>query len=77
MRCVLCQVEELRPTRLTMTITYDGKTFVFHNLDAQVCQACGEEYLAEKGASILLMHRNLAPRAKMSATFSREDNLHD
>jgi len=77
MRCALCQLGELRPTRLTMTINYNGKTFVLHNLEAKVCQECGEEYLAEKGAAILLMHRNLAPHANMSATFTREDKTHD
>jgi YgiT-type zinc finger domain-containing protein len=76
-RCALCQLGELRPARLTMTITYDGKTYVFPNLDAKVCQECGEEYLAEKGASILLMYRNLAPNSNMSATFIREDKTHD
>jgi YgiT-type zinc finger domain-containing protein len=77
MRCALCQLGELTPARLTMTINYDGKTYVFHNLEAKVCQECGEEYLAEKGASILLMHRNLAPHSNMSATFTREGKTHD
>jgi YgiT-type zinc finger domain-containing protein len=77
MRCALCQLGELRAARLTMTITYDGKSYVFHNLEAKVCQECGEEYLAEKGASILLMHRNLAPHSNMSATFTLENKTHD
>ena len=45
MRCALCQLGELRPARLTMTITYDGKSYVFHRLEAKVCLECGEEYL--------------------------------
>ena len=77
MRCALCQVGELKPGRLTMTITYDGKTYIFDNLEAKVCQECGEEYLAETGASILLMHRNLAPHSNMSATFTRDGKTHD
>jgi YgiT-type zinc finger domain-containing protein len=76
-RCVLNQLGELRPVRLTMTIYYDGRTYVFHNLEAKVCQECGEEYLAEKGASILLMQRNIAPHSNMSATFTREGKTHD
>ena len=61
-RCAVCKQGELAPTRLTVTLTYDGKSFSVDD-DALVCNVCGDEMIGERAAAFLLSHRALAPDA--------------
>ena len=69
--CAICQTGELAPTRLTVTLTYEGKSFSVEEDDALVCNACGETFIGERAAAFLLSHRALAPNAEMAATVTR------
>ena len=77
MECILCHTGRLRPIRMQITMTYAGKRFTSPVFDAQVCTACGEEYLNEAGVAFLLFHRNQAPNVKMSATWTQLERASD
>ena len=70
-RCMACHHGELKPTRLTVTLTYDGKSFTVDDDDALVCNACGEELICERAAALLLTQRALSPDVEMTATVTR------
>jgi YgiT-type zinc finger domain-containing protein len=61
-RCTACHKGELTSTQLTVTLTYDGKSFSVDDGDALVCAVCGDELISERAAAFLLTHRALAPR---------------
>jgi YgiT-type zinc finger domain-containing protein len=68
--CTACHHGELKPTRLTVTLTYDGKSCSVDD-DALVCDACGEELIGERAAASLPTQRALAPGVEMTATVRR------
>jgi YgiT-type zinc finger domain-containing protein len=73
--CAICQTGELAPTRLTVTLTYDGKSFSVEKDDALVCNACGESFIGERAAAFLLTQRAIAPDAEMTATVTRRTDV--
>lgn len=77
MDCILCHKGKLRPTRMQITMEYAGKCFTSPAVKAQVCTACGEQYMGTEGAAFLLFHRNQAPNAKMHATFTELESASD
>jgi YgiT-type zinc finger domain-containing protein len=46
-RCASCHNGDLRPTRLRITLTYDGQSHAVDD-DALVCAACGDELIGER-----------------------------
>jgi YgiT-type zinc finger domain-containing protein len=70
-RCTACHHGELTPTRLTVTLTYLGKSFSVDDDDALVCNACGEQFIGERAAAFLLTQRTLAPDVEMTATVTQ------
>jgi YgiT-type zinc finger domain-containing protein len=70
-QCTACLHGELTPTRLTVTLTYGGKSVSVDVDDALVCNACGEQFIGERAAAFLLSQRALAPDVAMTATVRR------
>jgi YgiT-type zinc finger domain-containing protein len=70
-RCTACDSGELTPTKLTVTLIYDGQSHTIDDDDALLCSACGDELIGERAAASLLTQRALAPHAEMTATVSR------
>jgi YgiT-type zinc finger domain-containing protein len=54
MKCVICKQGATRPGTTTLVLERGGLTFVLKNVPAEVCDNCGEEYVAEDAASAAL-----------------------
>jgi YgiT-type zinc finger domain-containing protein len=48
MKCVVCKIGNTRPGRTSVTIEREGTTLVFKAVPAEVCDNCGEAYVAEE-----------------------------
>ena len=53
MKCLACKNGTLKPGRTTVTVERNGTTVVIHNVPADVCETCGEDYLDAAVASSL------------------------
>ena len=47
MKCIVCHHGETRPGTTTVTFHREGQTVVVNEVPAQVCENCGEAYVAE------------------------------
>jgi len=56
--CAVCGEHEVIPTTITHQEERDGHPFIFRNVPAYVCEACGEVWL--DGAVIEVIERQLA-----------------
>ncbi len=55
MTCLLCEHGQTHPGHTTMTLERDGATVVvIRDVPAEVCENCGEYYLAEDVTSRVL-----------------------
>ena len=63
MRCVVCKQGELREGTATVTLERGRMILVFRNVPAEVCEVCGEEYVAEEATIRLLAAVEEAARA--------------
>lgn len=45
MQCVICQYGETELGTATVTLTRGNTTVVIHDVPAEVCTTCGEEYV--------------------------------
>ncbi|MBI3293090.1 MAG: type II toxin-antitoxin system MqsA family antitoxin [Elusimicrobia bacterium] len=54
MKCVICRKGETREGHTVAALSRGSATVVFRDVPAQVCQNCGEAYLAEATTSQLL-----------------------
>lgn len=63
MKCVVCKQGELREGTATVTLERDGMILVFKKVPAEICEVCGEEYVAEQITSRLLATVEEAARA--------------
>jgi len=54
MKCLICKQGETRPGTATLVLEREGLTFVLKNVPAEVCDNCGEEYVAEDAATAAL-----------------------
>jgi len=54
MKCMICRHGETRAGKTTVTLERNGATFVIHDVPAQVCENCGEEYVDETVSMQLL-----------------------
>jgi YgiT-type zinc finger domain-containing protein len=48
MRCAICKHGETAPGVATVTLQRDGAVIVIKNVPADICENCGEYYLAEE-----------------------------
>ncbi len=48
MKCVVCKIGNTRLGRTSVTIEREGTTLVFKAVPAEVCDNCGEAYVAEE-----------------------------
>ena len=48
MKCVICKNGQTVNQTVTVTLEQNGKTFVFKDVPARVCENCGEQYLEEE-----------------------------
>ncbi len=55
MKCVVCRNGETTTGSGTVTLQRGETTLVVHNVPAQVCANCGEEYFDEDRTSALLV----------------------
>lgn len=44
MKCVICKTGDCKPDKTNFTHIINGKLIVVKNVDANVCQNCGEAY---------------------------------
>ena len=54
MKCVICKHGTTRPGRATITLEDGGATVIVRGVPADVCENCGEEYVAENTTARLL-----------------------
>ena len=54
MKCVICKVGQTHPGKTTVTLERKGVTLVFKSVPAQVCENCGEAYVAAETSRQLL-----------------------
>lgn len=47
MRCIVCHNGETQPGTTTVTFHREGQTVVVNEVPAEVCENCGEAYVAE------------------------------
>ena len=47
MKCIVCNQGETKPGTTTVTFHRDGQTVVVNEVPAEVCENCGEAYVAE------------------------------
>lgn len=47
MNCIVCHHGQTRPGTTTVTFHRDGQTVVVNEVPADVCENCGEAYVAE------------------------------
>lgn len=52
--CVVCHNGETRPGTTTVTFHREGRTLVVNEVPADVCENCGEAYVAEETTARLL-----------------------
>ena len=63
MKCVICKHGDTNAGEATVTLERTGSTLVFKGVPAQVCENCGEEYVSEDTATLLLEAATSAARA--------------
>lgn len=54
MNCIVCHHGDTRPGTTTVTFHRDGRTLVINEVPADVCENCGEAYIAEDVTTELL-----------------------
>ena len=54
MNCIVCHHGQTRPGTTTVTFHRDGQTVVVNEVSAEVCENCGEAYVAEDVTTQLL-----------------------
>ncbi len=54
MNCIVCHHGQTRPGTTTVTFHRDNQTVVVNEVPAEVCENCGEAYVAEEVTTQLL-----------------------
>jgi YgiT-type zinc finger domain-containing protein len=54
MKCIVCHNGETQPGTTTVTFHREGQTVVVNEVPAEVCENCGEAYVAEDVAAQVL-----------------------
>lgn len=60
MNCFICKHGYTNPGRVTVTLQRGDTTVIFKEVDADVCDNCGEYYLSEEVTGKLLKRGELA-----------------
>ena len=63
MKCVICKHGETGPGKASIVFDRDGATLVIRGVPAQVCRNCGEEYVDDATARLLLKEAEAQARA--------------
>lgn len=63
MECVSCKHGETRPGAATVTLTRNSTVLVVKGVPADICDNCGEEYVAEATTAHLLRTAEEVARA--------------
>ncbi len=71
MKCIVCRHGETQRGTTTVTFHRDGQTLVVNEVPAEVCENCGEAYIAEDVTEEIL--RIVAEARKAQATFLVRD----
>ncbi|MFN2440418.1 MAG: type II toxin-antitoxin system MqsA family antitoxin [Chitinophagaceae bacterium] len=53
MQCVICKIGVTRKDKASFTVENNGAFLVFSNVDADVCENCGEAYFDAETAKAL------------------------
>jgi YgiT-type zinc finger domain-containing protein len=69
MKCVICKNGETQDKTTTVTLESKGKTFVFKEVPARICQNCGEQYVED------IISRRLFDLMKSSEKIGTELNI--
>jgi len=64
MNCIICRHGETHPGKTTVTFHRDGRTLVVNEVPAEVCENCGEAYVAEEVTAQLLRIASEARQAQ-------------
>lgn len=54
MKCVICKNGETTNKSVTVSLDLNGRTFVFKEVPARVCDNCSEQYFEEETSKQLL-----------------------
>ena len=65
MMCVICRHGHTYDGTATVTLERDGLTLVVKGVPARICENCGEEYVDEQTAAILLHDATQAAQASV------------
>jgi YgiT-type zinc finger domain-containing protein len=63
MKCIVCNHGDTRPGTTTVTFHRDGQTIVVNEVPAEVCENCGEAYVADDATERVL---EIAAEARMA-----------
>ncbi len=63
MKCFVCKIGKTRLGRTSVTIEREGTTLVFKAVPAEVCDNCGEAYVAEEVSRQILASAEHAAHA--------------
>lgn len=64
MNCIVCRHGDTHPGTTTVTFHRDGRTLVVNEVPAEVCENCGEAYVAEEVTAELLRMATEARQAQ-------------
>ena len=71
MKCVICKNGQTNNQTVTVTLEQQGKTFVFKDVPARVCENCGEQYLEEETSRRLLELAQEAAKSGIELTIAK------
>lgn len=60
MRCIRCKNGTTAPGRATLTLDRDGSVVVIRGVPAEICGACGEEYMSGEVADRAMAQAEIA-----------------
>jgi YgiT-type zinc finger domain-containing protein len=60
MKCAICKNGETKPGTITVVLEKEKSTIVVRGVPAEVCETCGEEYVASDTNGLLLKKANEA-----------------
>ena len=76
MKCIVCHQGETQPGTTTLTFDRAGSTIVVRSVPAEVCENCGEAYVAEDvTASVLDFVRKARGMARREVLVQLDDDL--
>ena len=71
MKCVICKNGQTVNQTVSVTLEQNGKTFVFKDVPARVCENCGEQYLEEETSKRLLGLAQEAAKSGIEFTIAK------